>query len=239
MQTKNPKYEKYVAILKSTYPEMKHLTMEEYNQIVEEINSGNKKAVKKLYLRLLPSLKYATLAFSRTNLNQKLFIDFINEVSITLMEKYKSKADDWFESYNSYTTSNHRIVDCLLEDFVKANSKDLTIKDAKTKKEIKLKKCRFEYLPEDIPEDSEELFKTVAKDLLYDLIRNTINNLSHTRKMFIIRFFGLNGEKPMTLSALAEEYGFTIDVVRGIVSNALRELRHPKNSRSLRDFYEL
>ena len=235
----NLKYEKLVKIIEGNYPNMKHLSIAEYDKIADEIKSGNAQAVERLYYYLLSTLKYAALIYSKTNLKQQYFADYLGEVSITLMEKYRRKSNDWFATYQSFSTANHRIAEYVLSNFIKEYSHDLTIKVDASQNATKLEKCQFEYLPEDIPDDSAKLLKDIAKDLLRDAIENTLSNLSDQRKSYIIKFFGLDGEEPMSLQDIATEQGTSREVVRKLVSKALTQLRHPQNAKKLRDFYEL
>jgi DNA-binding CsgD family transcriptional regulator len=50
--------------------------------------------------------------------------------------------------------------------------------------------------------------------------------------------FGLYNGEPMTLEAVANDWKLTRERIRHIEAKALRKLKHPKNSKLLREIYE-
>lgn len=72
--------------------------------------------------------------------------------------------------------------------------------------------------------------------LLKEAINSAVSILSEREQHILILRFGLNGHRTHTLDEIGLMYGLTRERIRQIENRALRKLRHPKNSRKLRDF---
>lgn len=68
-----------------------------------------------------------------------------------------------------------------------------------------------------------------------DVINKVFDNLSPREKKIIELRFGLNGEKEHTLKEIGDMFGVSRDRIRQIEQKALIKLRHPSNSKILRD----
>lgn len=75
-----------------------------------------------------------------------------------------------------------------------------------------------------------------SKELLRDQIRNVLNFLSDREREVLEMRFGLNDGKDHTLEEVGKEFGVTRERIRQIEAKALRKLRHPSRSKSLRDY---
>ena len=79
----------------------------------------------------------------------------------------------------------------------------------------------------------------VATDAcLSDAISKILDNLTKREKTVIVHRFGLQGENPKTLQEVGEILGVTRERIRQIEAKTIRKLRHPRFSRSVKDFAE-
>ena len=71
---------------------------------------------------------------------------------------------------------------------------------------------------------------------LAEVITDVLDQLSGRERRVVQLRYGLNGDEPMTLQAIAEEFHVTRDRIRQIEGKAMRRLRHPALSRGLVDY---
>ena len=74
----------------------------------------------------------------------------------------------------------------------------------------------------------------------YSLLREQLTNILHTltdREESVIRLrFGLDDGRPRTLEEVGKQFKITRERIRQIEAKALRKLRHPSRSKTLRDY---
>jgi RNA polymerase primary sigma factor len=75
-----------------------------------------------------------------------------------------------------------------------------------------------------------------SKELLRDQIGNVLQYLSDREREVLEMRFGLKDGKDHTLEEVGKEFGVTRERIRQIEAKALRKLRHPSRSKSLRDY---
>ncbi len=75
-----------------------------------------------------------------------------------------------------------------------------------------------------------------SKELLREQIRNVLSFLSEREREVLEMRFGLNDGKDHTLEEVGKSFGVTRERIRQIEAKALRKLRHPSRSKSLRDY---
>lgn len=75
-----------------------------------------------------------------------------------------------------------------------------------------------------------------SKELLREQIRNVLGFLSDREREVLEMRFGLNDGKDHTLEEVGRSFGVTRERIRQIEAKALRKLRHPSRSKSLRDY---
>ncbi|MCB8967885.1 MAG: RNA polymerase sigma factor RpoD [Ardenticatenaceae bacterium] len=75
-----------------------------------------------------------------------------------------------------------------------------------------------------------------SKELLREQIRNVLSFLSEREREVLEMRFGLNDGKDHTLEEVGRSFGVTRERIRQIEAKALRKLRHPSRSKSLRDY---
>lgn len=75
-----------------------------------------------------------------------------------------------------------------------------------------------------------------SKELLRDQIRLFLEKLTEREREVLQMRYGLTDGKDHTLEEVGKEFGVTRERIRQIEAKALRKLRHPSNSRGLRDY---
>jgi RNA polymerase primary sigma factor len=65
-----------------------------------------------------------------------------------------------------------------------------------------------------------------------------MEKLKPIEKEVIMRHFGLNGRRPLTLKEIGEKYNLTKERIRQIEHTALQKLRYPMAKRKVTDFIE-
>jgi RNA polymerase primary sigma factor len=88
-----------------------------------------------------------------------------------------------------------------------------------------------------IPDESVvEPVDAASKELLREQIRSVLSFLSDREREVLEMRFGLNDGKDHTLEEVGKSFGVTRERIRQIEAKALRKLRHPSRSKSLRDY---
>ena len=87
---------------------------------------------------------------------------------------------------------------------------------------------------EHIPVPADE----AAHTLLREQLEKVMDTLSEREQKVLALRFGLEDGKPHTLEEVGREFQVTRERIRQIEAKALRKLRHPTRSRTLRDFLE-
>jgi RNA polymerase primary sigma factor len=72
--------------------------------------------------------------------------------------------------------------------------------------------------------------------LLSEQVRNVLEFLNEREREVLEMRFGLNDGRDHTLEEVGKKFGVTRERIRQIEAKALRKLRHPSRSRSLRDY---
>ncbi len=75
-----------------------------------------------------------------------------------------------------------------------------------------------------------------SKELLREQIRDVLGFLSEREREVLEMRFGLNDGKDHTLEEVGKSFGVTRERIRQIEAKALRKLRHPSRSKTLRDY---
>jgi RNA polymerase primary sigma factor len=75
-----------------------------------------------------------------------------------------------------------------------------------------------------------------SRELLREQIKNVLAFLSDREREVLEMRFGLNDGKDHTLEEVGRSFGVTRERIRQIEAKALRKLRHPSRSKTLRDY---
>ena len=75
-----------------------------------------------------------------------------------------------------------------------------------------------------------------SKELRRDKVRSVLSFLNERERSVLEMRFGLNDGKDHTLEEVGKQFGVTRERIRQIEAKALRKLRHPSRSKSLRDY---
>lgn len=88
-----------------------------------------------------------------------------------------------------------------------------------------------------IPDEAvDEPVEAASKQLLREHVRNVLGFLSERERRVLEMRYGLIDGKDHTLEEVGREFGVTRERIRQIEAKALRKLRHPSRSKSLRDY---
>jgi RNA polymerase primary sigma factor len=90
-----------------------------------------------------------------------------------------------------------------------------------------------DFLPD---ESALEPGDVASKELLREQIRDVLGFLTDREREVLEMRFGLNDGKDHTLEEVGRSFGVTRERIRQIEAKALRKLRHPSRSKSLRDY---
>lgn len=79
-------------------------------------------------------------------------------------------------------------------------------------------------------------FEAVANRELRELMTAAVATLTPRETLVITQRFGLDGQGEQTLEEVAQEHAVSRERIRQIEAKAMRKLRHPSRSRTLRPF---
>ena len=84
--------------------------------------------------------------------------------------------------------------------------------------------------------DSPAPYDGVANSLLRDEIFKVLHTLTPREEQIVKLYFGLEDDKTRTLEEVGAEFKITRERVRQILAKAIRKLRHPSRSKTLKDY---
>lgn len=86
--------------------------------------------------------------------------------------------------------------------------------------------------------DSEELIENVISEMKIDIVREALQCLTSREKQIILLRYGLDDVHKKTLEEVAEIFGCSRALISKQEQKALVKMRHPRNTRKLKDFIE-
>ncbi len=87
-------------------------------------------------------------------------------------------------------------------------------------------------------EEAEEPADAASFALLKDQLEDVLHTLTPREEKVLRLRFGLDDERARTLEEVGQVFGVTRERIRQIEAKALRKLRHPKRSTTLKDYVE-
>ena len=84
--------------------------------------------------------------------------------------------------------------------------------------------------------DSPAPYDGVANSLLREEIFKVLHTLTPREEQIVKLYFGLEDDKTRTLEEVGAEFKITRERVRQILAKAIRKLRHPSRSKTLKDY---
>ena len=85
-------------------------------------------------------------------------------------------------------------------------------------------------------EDAPSPIDAAAREMLREQIQHALEGLSDRERQVLELRFGLTDGKDHTLEEVSRYFNVTRERIRQIEAKALRKLRHPARSRSLKDY---
>ena len=85
-------------------------------------------------------------------------------------------------------------------------------------------------------DDATEPMDAAIKEMLHDQVKTSLSSLTEREREVLELRFGLVDGKDHTLEEVSTFFNITRERVRQIEAKALRKLRHPSNSRNLREY---
>ena len=86
--------------------------------------------------------------------------------------------------------------------------------------------------------DGEELLEEIISNMKIDIVRNALQCLTSREQQIILMRYGFDDAHKKTLEELAELFGCSRATVAKQEQKALVKMRHPRNTRKLKDFIE-
>lgn len=86
--------------------------------------------------------------------------------------------------------------------------------------------------------DDDMLINDVISEMKSDIVRNALNSLTSRERKIILLRYGLDKDHCKTLEEVGEIYNVSRERVRQWEEKALIKMRHPRNTRKLKDFIE-
>lgn len=86
--------------------------------------------------------------------------------------------------------------------------------------------------------DSEEVIENVISEMKIEVVRNALKCLTSRERQIILLRYGLDEINRKTQAEIAEMFGCTKSLISREEAKALIKMRHPRNTRKLKDFVE-
>lgn len=86
--------------------------------------------------------------------------------------------------------------------------------------------------------DAEELIETVISDMKIDIVREALQCLTSRERQIILLRYGLDESHKKTQEEVAEIFGCSKASICNQEQRALIKMRHPRNTRKLKDFMD-
>ncbi len=86
--------------------------------------------------------------------------------------------------------------------------------------------------------DAEELFENVVAEMKIDIVREALQSLTSKELQIILLRYGLDEAHKKSLEEVAEIFGCSRTTIANQEQRALIKMRHPRNTRKLKDFID-
>lgn len=86
--------------------------------------------------------------------------------------------------------------------------------------------------------DAEELIENVIAEMKIDIVREALQCLTSREKQIILLRYGLDDAHKKTQEEVAKMFGCSIPTIAKQEQKALVKMRHPKNTRKIKDFID-
>lgn len=144
---------------------------------------------------------------------------------------YVEKDIDKFSSYISIAIQNEMILE--LRKYNKHShvlSFDAPIYESKDGDELTIEDI--------VGTDGDELLENVISNMKIEIVREALKSLTSTEKQIILLHYGLDEKHKKTLTEIGDILGYSQAYVSRMEQKALIKMRHPRNTKKLKDFIE-
>ena len=86
--------------------------------------------------------------------------------------------------------------------------------------------------------DEDMLINDVINEIKSEILIDALNSLTSKERKIILFRYGLEKDKCKTLEEISEIFGLSAERIRQFEKKALIKMRHPRNTRKLKDFIE-
>lgn len=86
--------------------------------------------------------------------------------------------------------------------------------------------------------DAEQLIEDVISNMKIDIVREALNSLTSREQQIILLRYGLDEAHTKTQEEVAKIFGCTKQSISQQEQKALKKMRHPRNTRKLKDFID-
>lgn len=86
--------------------------------------------------------------------------------------------------------------------------------------------------------DADELLENVILDMKIDIVRDALQSLTSRERKIILLRYGLDEAHRKTLEEVAQIFGCSRTTIENQENKALVKMRHPRNTRKLKDFLD-
>lgn len=86
--------------------------------------------------------------------------------------------------------------------------------------------------------DAEQLIEDVISEMKIDIVREALQCLTSRERQIILLRYGLDDTHKKTQDEIAEIFGCSKSLIAKQEKKALIKMRHPRNTKKLKDFIE-
>lgn len=213
---------------------MARLSKEETKKLLELYkNHGNKDAFSKLVEYNLGLVKFFCTKYKESGLSYDDMYSIGSEALVRAIMLFQiEKGCDAFSSYISITI-NYSIIN-EIKKYNKRKSFEKSLEEP-----IGSSKDGDELRLEDIlGTDPNKLTDDVIEEMKIDVVRESLKCLTHREQQIILLRYGLDDKNRKTQEEVAKYFDCTPQAIAYQEKKAIMKMRHPRNTKKLKDFVE-
>lgn len=213
--------------------EKKRLTTEEILRVLNFYQeTGNQEALELLVVSNMGLVRYFVKRYQNSGIE---YDDLKSAGTIGLINAInKFNIEKPIEAFSSYISI---AIDNQINQEIRKNNKHIGVMSLNAP--IGYNKDGDEMTIEDVVgTDEEQLFNDVISGLKADIVREALQTLTYREQQIILLRYGLDNAHRKTLNELAEIFDCHKNTILKQEQKALIKMRHPKNTRKIKDFID-